>query len=85
MDSVAVMVASLIFNQLYPVTLDFFPGFSFLVAAGLSVVAAAIMLWLHFDLKGLVLGDSTITKNVKGDTNDISKEDNQVETVTTHI
>ncbi|XP_067681637.1 lysosomal proton-coupled steroid conjugate and bile acid symporter SLC46A3-like [Haliotis asinina] len=85
MDSVAVMVASLMFNQLYPATLDFFPGFSFMVAAGLSVIAAVIMLYLHFNPRGLVLDDSTIAKTVKGDTNDNSKEDNKVETVTTHM
>ncbi|XP_046577634.1 proton-coupled folate transporter-like [Haliotis rubra] len=85
MDSIAVLVASLIFNQLYPVTLDFFPGFSFMVAAGLSVVAAGIMMWLHVDLRGLILGDSSITKGVTGDSGDISKEDIQVETATTHM
>ncbi|XP_046567073.1 proton-coupled folate transporter-like [Haliotis rubra] len=82
MDSIAVVVASLIFNQLYPATLDILPGLSFMVAAGLCVVAAAIMLWLHFDMRGRVL---VLTQNVTGDTEDKNKEDAQVEASTTHM
>ncbi|XP_067681839.1 lysosomal proton-coupled steroid conjugate and bile acid symporter SLC46A3-like [Haliotis asinina] len=76
MDSIAVVVASMIFNQLYPATLDFFPGLSFVVAAGLCAIAAAIMLWLHFDMRGQVL---VLTQNVTGATDDKNKGDIQVE------
>ncbi|XP_067681998.1 lysosomal proton-coupled steroid conjugate and bile acid symporter SLC46A3-like [Haliotis asinina] len=79
-NSIGGLMASVIFNALYPATLDFFPGFSFIMAAGLCLVATLIMLWLHFVLKRLVLDDSMITKNVTGDTGDISKGDIQVET-----
>ncbi|XP_046567061.1 solute carrier family 46 member 3-like, partial [Haliotis rubra] len=56
-DSLGGLMASVIFNALYPATLDFFPGFSFLLAAGLCGVATGILLWLHFVLKRLVLND----------------------------
>ncbi|XP_046577628.1 solute carrier family 46 member 3-like [Haliotis rubra] len=44
LNSISVLVASLLFNELYPATLDFFPGLSFMLAAGLSVVAGVIIL-----------------------------------------
>ncbi|XP_046571893.1 proton-coupled folate transporter-like [Haliotis rubra] len=52
-ESIASLLASLLFNQLYPLSLGFFPGFCFLLAAGLFVIAVALMLWLHLDSQRL--------------------------------
>ncbi|XP_046577633.1 solute carrier family 46 member 3-like [Haliotis rubra] len=84
-DGMGGLMASVIFNALYPETLDFFPGLCFMLAAGLCGVATGIMLWLHFVLKRQVLDDAMITKNVTVNTGDISKEDIQVDTATTHL
>ncbi|XP_046343788.2 solute carrier family 46 member 3-like isoform X2 [Haliotis rufescens] len=78
-ESVASLLASLLFNQLYPASLAFFPGFSFLLAAGLCVIAAAIMLWLHLDQRSLV--DYNILQDDQTDTDSVNRQSNSCVTV----
>ncbi|KAL8619698.1 hypothetical protein ACOMHN_025784 [Nucella lapillus] len=47
-ESVVAVLASLLFNTVYPSTLHFFPGFSFIMAALISLLAFLILLYMHF-------------------------------------
>ncbi|XP_067681740.1 proton-coupled folate transporter-like [Haliotis asinina] len=85
-ESIGSLLASLLFNELYPVSLGFFPGFSFLLAAGLCVIGAAIMLWLHFDLPTMVYRDiHQEEKEEKTDNTRINKGDLQTDPDVTHM
>ncbi|KAJ8308583.1 hypothetical protein KUTeg_013457 [Tegillarca granosa] len=52
MESIAILFATLVFNNLYPVTLSFFRGFCFLISAGLLVIAFIVMIYLHRSFEG---------------------------------
>ncbi|XP_048259591.1 solute carrier family 46 member 3-like isoform X2 [Haliotis rufescens] len=84
-DSTGSLLSYLIFNELYPATLAFFPGFSFMLAAGLCVIAAAIMLWLRVELREKALDDTTTAKPRRGDTDNVSTGDGKAETVMPHM
>ncbi|XP_071081154.1 lysosomal proton-coupled steroid conjugate and bile acid symporter SLC46A3-like [Haliotis cracherodii] len=87
-ESIASLLASLLFNELYPESLAFFPGFSFLLAAGLCVIAAAIMLWLHLDLRKMVHGgiqQETKEEKTATDNTWCNKGDLQTDAVMTHM
>ncbi|XP_048259081.1 solute carrier family 46 member 3-like isoform X7 [Haliotis rufescens] len=84
-DSTGALLSTIIFNGLYPASLAFFPGFSFMLAAGLCVIAAAIMLWLHVDLREKALDDTTTAKPRRGETDNVSTGDSKAETVMTHM
>ncbi|XP_041353727.1 proton-coupled folate transporter-like [Gigantopelta aegis] len=51
-ENIAALLASLMFNELYPATLHIMPGFCFLLAAGITVIGFCIVLYLHFDMRG---------------------------------
>ncbi|XP_076464411.1 proton-coupled folate transporter-like [Babylonia areolata] len=46
-ESVVAVLAALLFNTVYPESLHFFPGFSFIMAAIISLAAFFIVLYLH--------------------------------------
>ncbi|XP_078682545.1 lysosomal proton-coupled steroid conjugate and bile acid symporter SLC46A3-like isoform X2 [Branchiostoma floridae x Branchiostoma belcheri] len=45
------LLASVLFNNLYPATLNFFPGLCFLLMAGSLIIPLGILQWLQMDIK----------------------------------
>lgn len=46
-EIVVAMIAAVLFNTIYPRTLHFFPGFCFIMAAAISLVAFCIIFYMH--------------------------------------
>ncbi|XP_014676825.1 PREDICTED: uncharacterized protein LOC106816720 [Priapulus caudatus] len=51
LEAFAPIVATLVFNNLYPVTLHFMPGFCYIVCALLCLITIIIAIWLYMDMK----------------------------------
>nr|KAG5710074.1 hypothetical protein BaRGS_030150 [Batillaria attramentaria] len=49
-EGIVSFLSTLLFNGLYPVTLDLYDGLCFHLAAALTFVCLVIVLWLHSDL-----------------------------------
>ncbi|XP_035666144.1 solute carrier family 46 member 3-like isoform X1 [Branchiostoma floridae] len=45
------LLASVLFNNLYPATLSFFPGFCFVLMGGVMIIPMSILQWLEMDIK----------------------------------
>ncbi|XP_072031978.1 lysosomal proton-coupled steroid conjugate and bile acid symporter SLC46A3-like isoform X2 [Amphiura filiformis] len=50
-DAMVSLLGSVLFNNLYPATLSFWPGFSFLVMAGLSCVSLVILTYVKYSMQ----------------------------------
>ncbi|CAH1792649.1 unnamed protein product [Owenia fusiformis] len=50
-ESLCTLLGSTIFNNLYPATLKFYPGFSFFAAAGMMLIPIILIVWVRQDMK----------------------------------
>ncbi|ESO94309.1 hypothetical protein LOTGIDRAFT_232543 [Lottia gigantea] len=50
LESIASLIATLLFNEVYPASLPFFPGLCFILAAVIVCVGGCIVWWLHMNI-----------------------------------
>ncbi|KAH9519662.1 hypothetical protein Btru_003271 [Bulinus truncatus] len=75
-ESITALLSSLLFNELYPATYNWYPGFCYMLAAGLLVVTFLIVLCLHrFLLPATTVAIyQPMDNSVKNDEEDSNKE-----------